>query len=175
MTEDVKVVKDWARNAEMFGSVYREYAPRLRAFLRQIVGSFQAAEDLTQEVFTQLWRHPDGFDPARGSVGAYLFGIGRHRAAEWWRRTKSESPVQEEILMSCDLEQGSMVSDALQHLPEEQRTLIWLREVEGHSYAELAVMLDIPIGTVRSRLFMARQALRTIWLGAAKGELHEVR
>lgn len=68
-----------------------------------------------------------------------------------------------------------MMSDALQRLPEEQRTLLWLREVEGQSYTELALILDIPVGTVRSRLFMARHALRAIWLGAAKGELHEVR
>lgn len=86
MTGEPKVGKDWARDAEAFDAMYRENAPRLRAFLRQIVGSFQAAEDLTQDIFTQLWRQPDGFDLTRGSVRAYLFGIGKHRAAEWWRR-----------------------------------------------------------------------------------------
>jgi RNA polymerase sigma-70 factor, ECF subfamily len=175
MTGEPKVGKDWARDAEAFDAVYRENAPRLRAFLRQIVGSFQAAEDLTQEIFTQLWRQPDGFDPTRGSVRAYLFGIGKHRAAEWWRRRKPESSLPEERCTVCDLQRVSMISDALQRLPEGQRTLLWLREVEGQSYAELALILDIPVGTVRSRLFMARQALRAIWLGAAKGELHEVR
>ena len=68
-----------------------------------------------------------------------------------------------------------MVADALERLTEEQRALLWLREFEGQSYAELAVILDIPVGTVRSRLFIARQALREIWLSAAKGESHEVR
>lgn len=119
--------KDWVRKAEAFDSVYRENAPRLRAFLRQIVGSFQAAEDLTQEIFTQLWRQPDGFDPTRGSVRAYLFGIGKHRAAEWWRRRRPESSLQEGRCTACDLERVSMVADALQRLPEEQRTLLWLR------------------------------------------------
>ncbi len=175
MPADPKVRKDWARDAEAFDAVYRENAPRLRAFLRQIVGSFQAAEDLTQDIFTQLWRQPDGFDPLRGSVRAYLFGIGKHRAAEWWRRSKPEAPLEDNRCTAGDLERGSVIADALGRLPEEQRTLLWLREVEGQSYAELAVILDIPVGTVRSRLFMARQAIRAIWLGAAKGELHEVR
>ncbi len=173
MTSELK--PDWARDAEAFDRVYRENAPRLRAFLRQIVGSFQTAEDLTQEIFTQLWSRPGGFDPSRGSVRAYLFGIGRHRAAEWWRGRRSETPLEDDRCTTCDLERGSAMADALEHLPAEQRMLLWLREVEGQSYAELAVILDVPIGTVRSRLFAARQALREIWLGAEKGDLHEVR
>jgi RNA polymerase sigma-70 factor (ECF subfamily) len=69
-----------------------------------------------------------------------------------------------------------VIADALQRLPEEQRMLLWLREVEGQSYAELAAILNIPLGTVRSRLFAARQALRAIWLKAGRiGDLHEMR
>ncbi len=167
---------DWAHDPDAFAAVYRETAPRLRAFLRQMVGSPQAAEDLTQEIFTQLWSHPNGFDPARGSLRAYLFGIGRHRAAEWWRRTKPEYLLQDNQCAGCNPERDSVMGDALRRLPEEQRMLLWLREVEGQSYAELAAILDVPVGTVRSRLFAARQALRRIWLGTAKqGELHEVR
>jgi len=167
--------KDWARDADVFDAVYRENAPRLRAFLRQLVGSSQAAEDLTQDIFTWLWSHPDGFDPGRGNIRAYLFGIGRHRAAEWWRRSRPQSPLPEDACAVCDLERSSLVADALERLPEEQRSLLWLREVEGQTYADLAVIFQIPVGTVRSRLFMARHALQAIWLGAGKGELHEMR
>ena len=174
MTSEGKLRSDWASNAVVFDAVYRENAPRLRAFLRQIVSSFQTAEDLTQEIFTQLWSQPNHFDPTRGSLRAYLFGIGRHRAAEWWRRSKPEAPLLDNRCMACDPERETVLADALDRLPEEQRTLLWLREVEGQSYADLAVILDIPVGTVRSRLFMARHALRAIWLGAPKGELHEV-
>lgn len=58
-----------------------------------------------------------------------------------------------------------MIGDALARLPEQQRMLLWLREVEGQSYEELANILEIPVGTVRSRLFAAREALRRIWYG----------
>ncbi len=159
---------EWAHDAVAFDTMYRENAPRLRAFLRQIVGSFHVAEDLTQEIFTHVWSHADAFNPARGSIRAYLFGIGRHRAAEWWRRSRPEAPMPENECPNCSPERQSIVADALQRLPEEQRTLLWLREIEGQSYAELAVIFDIPIGTVRSRLFMARQALQQIWIGTTK-------
>ncbi len=176
MTGEGQLRTDWARDPDAFAVVYRENGPRLRAFLRQIVGSPQAAEDLTQEIFTELWSRPNGFDPTRGGLRAYLFGIARHRAAEWWRRHKPEDALLDDRCAACNPERASVMGDALHRLPKEQRMLLWLREVEGQTYAELAVILDVPVGTVRSRLFMARQALREIWLGTARrGELHEVR
>jgi RNA polymerase sigma-70 factor, ECF subfamily len=65
----------------------------------------------------------------------------------------------------CKTETLSLVGDAFARLPEEQRMLIWLREVEGQSYSELAAILEIPVGTVRSRLFAAREELRRVWQG----------
>ena len=58
-------------------------------------------------------------------------------------------------------------------LPEKQRALIWLREVEGQSYAELAEILEIPVGTVRSRLFAAREELRRVWQAAPEAKKGE--
>ena len=72
---------------------------------------------------------------------------------------------------------SSLIGDAFKRLDTEQRTLLWLREVEGQSYAELAKILEIPVGTVRSRLFAAREALRTIWLSErnqGKGGWHDM-
>jgi len=100
-----------------------------------------------------------------GPLRAYLYGIGRKRAAEWWRRQpqrKSEAKTEFEATVP-HAEAASAVADAFAKLPEEQRILLWLREVEGQSYTELAVILEIPVGTVRSRLFAAREALRGIW------------
>ena len=164
MTSEPQLRTDWARDPEAFAAVYRENAPRLRVFLRQIVASPQAAEDLTQEIFTQLWSQPNGFDPARGSLRAYLFGIARHKAAEWWRRHKPEDTLLDDRCAACNPERASVMGDALHRLPKEQRLLLWLREVEGQTYAELAVILDVPVGTVRSRLFMpVRHCGRSGW------------
>jgi RNA polymerase sigma-70 factor (ECF subfamily) len=135
----------------------------LQAFLRQIVGDRQAAEDVTQETFIQIWNRPNGFRPDLGTLRAYLYGIGRKRAAEWWRKQGANSSATESEVRTDKTETASIVGDAFGKLPEEQRTLLWLREVEGQSYAELAAILEVPVGTVRSRLFAAREALRSIW------------
>lgn len=152
-------------DAEVFDTWYRENAPRLRAFLRRLLESEQAAEDVMQETFTQIWRRPHGFDPARGTLRAYLFGIARKQAAEWSRKLKPAVELAFDPAAPCHIEDASILAQAFDRLGPEQRTLLWLREVEGHSYVELASILEIPIGTVRSRLFAAREALRAGWHG----------
>jgi RNA polymerase sigma-70 factor (ECF subfamily) len=157
-----------AGDAAAFDSFYRQNAARLHAFLRHLTGNRQAAEDLMQETFAQIWHRPNGFEPSRGTLRAYLYGIGRKRAAEWWRKQVSQGSGTENHASECRTERNSIVADAFRQLPEEHRTLLWLREVEGQSYAELAQILDIPVGTVRSRLFAAREQLRSIWKGSGQ-------
>ena len=160
-----------AGDADAFDAFYRENASRLKGFLQVLTGSRTSAEDITQETFTQMWRSPNGFQPERGSLRAYLFGIGRKRAADWWRKQgRAENPVQvaEEEAGRQSTEAIATISDAFRRLPGEQQSLLWLREVEGQSYSELAEILSVPIGTVRSRLFAAREELRRIWLGSSE-------
>jgi RNA polymerase sigma-70 factor, ECF subfamily len=150
-------------DAKVFDTWYRENAPRLRAFLRHVLRSEQAAEDVMQETFTQIWRGPQRFDPERGTLRAYLYGIARKQAAEWNRKAKRVDELTLDPAMPCRIEAATMVAEAFNRLGAEQRTLLWLREVEGQSYAELALILNVPVGTVRSRLFAAREALRAVW------------
>jgi RNA polymerase sigma-70 factor (ECF subfamily) len=153
-------------DAQAFDMFYRELGPPLLGFLRQVVGNRQAAEDVMQETFAQMWRSSNGFSPEKGTLRGYLFGVARKCAAEWWRKRGSAhgNPIQEPVEFKSEI--ASLVGDAFQRLPEEQRSLLWLREVEGQSYAELAQILDIPVGTVRSRLFTAREELRAVWHAA---------
>jgi len=159
------------RDASAFDEFYRGNAPRLQAFLQQLLGNRQAAEDLMQETFTLIWERPNGFQPERGPLRTYLYGIGRKRAAEWWRKHSADvAPVGQDSA-THRTETGSLLGDAINRLPQEQRMLLWLREVEGQSYSELAAILDIPLGTVRSRLSAARRELRKIWRGT--GSSHQ--
>lgn len=164
MEDDREVLKKISRgDTDTFDAFYRGNAPRLQSFLTQIVGSRQTAEDLAQESFMQIWNRPNGFELELGSLRGYLFGIGRKRAVDWWRKQRPNEPLVDNATEACRAELRTIVGEALGQLPEEQRTLLWLREVEGQSYEELALILVIPVGTVRSRLFAAREALRKIW------------
>jgi RNA polymerase sigma-70 factor (ECF subfamily) len=168
-----------------FDDFYQENAPHLLGFLKQLIGEAHAAEDVAQETFMQLWRQPNGFYPEKGSLRAYLFGIGRKRAADWWRKEGSfikrwipslvpqskapqqalpdESSLNEMTSSRAAAETCSLMRDALTRIKPEHRELLWLREAEGLSYAELAQIFDVPLGTVRSRLSAAREELWRIW------------
>ena len=154
-------------NVESFEGFYRSQVGRLRSFLRLYVGNAQAAEDVAHEAFMQLWKHPNGFNPARSTLKSYLFGIARKRAADWWRHHRSPEVEAPPVQAASQGEAGMLVEDALAQLEPELRSLLWLREVEGYSYAELAEILGTPIGTVKSRLFASRERLRKVWKGNA--------
>jgi RNA polymerase sigma-70 factor (ECF subfamily) len=163
-----------ADDAQAFDGWYRETAPRLCLFLRHLLANPQAAEDVMQDTYTHIWRRPQGFDPDRGTLRAWLYGIARKQAAEWWRKQKPTDPLEFENGAPGRAEASSVMADLLRQLPAEQRSLLWLREVEGQSYTELAAILGISIGTVRSRLFAAREALRAIWHSAPQGVPHDL-
>jgi RNA polymerase sigma-70 factor (ECF subfamily) len=152
------------RDAQAFEGFYRENSPRLHRFVKVWVGSSQAADDVAQETFLQLWKLPNGFDPSRSTLKAYVFGIARKRAADWWRHHRpagepSPAPAESVVDEGCTL----LLTDAISRLDPQARSVLWLREVEGYSYEELSEIFEIPLGTVKSRLFAAREQLRRMW------------
>ncbi|HKW96679.1 MAG TPA: RNA polymerase sigma factor [Bryobacteraceae bacterium] len=149
-------------DAAAFGRLYQQQGASIRRFLCLAVRDRFAADDLTQETFLHLWRRPAAFNPESGCIKAYLLGIARKKAADWWRHNRSRLP---EVPATARAETEPVaIRQALEQLPEDLRTVLWLREVEGYSYDELAKILKIPAGTVRSRLHSARQQLRKIWM-----------
>jgi len=170
--EDGRDLRDRLRrgDAEAFGRFYCQHAARLREFLRRYLGDAKTAEDVAQDAFLQLWQHPNGFDPGRASLKAYLFGIAAKRAADWWRHRARDEKRAASALAWRGAEPATLMEEALGHLEPESRSLLWLRAVEGYSCAELAAMLGIPVGTVKSRLFAARERLRRIWRGGRPQE-----
>ena len=157
---------DWLHNGDRkaFGNFYRRQAASLHRFVRRCVGDPKASEDIVQETFLQLWQHPNGFNPERGPLRAYLFGIAARRSADWWRHKPAEAALKPER-PDNQYRSRMLVEDAFEKLDPDSRSLLWLREVEGYSYQELAEMLAIPVGTVRSRLYTARERLRRVWKG----------
>jgi RNA polymerase sigma-70 factor (ECF subfamily) len=157
---------DWLRigDRKAFGNFYRQHAASLHSFVRRCVGDPKAAEDIVQETFLQLWQHPNGFNPERAPLRVYLFGIAARRSADWWRRRPPETALNPDRPASPK-NPPMLVEDAFEKLDPDSRSLLWLREVEGYSYRELAEMLAIPVGTVRSRLYTAREHLRQVWKG----------
>jgi RNA polymerase sigma-70 factor (ECF subfamily) len=150
-----------------FDALFRLYSAPLRLFLRRYTGCPDAADDVAQETFLQLWRRHNGFDPARGTLKQYLYGIARKQAAHLrkeWPPPEAEA-ANEPVAVE---DKTADLNEALARLEAEERALLWLREVEGYSYAEMSDILGVPLGTVKSKLFSARAALRHVWCNGRK-------
>jgi RNA polymerase sigma-70 factor, ECF subfamily len=148
-----------------FQAVFDEHKDAVYRFAWRMSASPAAAEDITQDVFVGLLRHPDRFDPARGTLRAFLFGIARNLALKRWRKEHRFEPLDDDaaIAESLDLDRndvGDLVGRAVRALRPLQREVVILAEYEGLTLAEIALAVDADVGTVKSRLHRARENLR---------------
>jgi RNA polymerase sigma-70 factor (ECF subfamily) len=146
--------------------LYASHYARLYRFGLAFSGSESKAAEAVQEAFLDLIRKPSQFDPRRGTAVALLFGMVRNRLRSA-RRLEREEPLDEDGADDSDLllhfervERIAAVREAILKLPEHYREVIVLCEIEECSYEEAAVSLEIPVGTVRSRLNRAKLQLK---------------
>lgn len=147
--------------------LYDRYATRLYAVGLRLLNSQGLAEDLVQETFVRLWQQARRFDPERGSVGTFVFAIARRYAIDL-RRRQSARPSEVELLQ--DQAAGSdpaealldslTIREALQSLRPRHRQVLELYLLEGRKQTEIAELLDLPLGTVKTRTYHAVRAFR---------------
>jgi RNA polymerase sigma-70 factor, ECF subfamily len=150
------------------GVLYDRHAPVLLALGLRIVRARREAEDLLHDVFLELWRHAGDYQPERGSVKSWMLLRMRSRCLDRVRshgysRTVAldTEPVRGGI---AELDErrldGVKLHGLLEQLPAGQREVLALGYFEGLSFSEIATQLDIPLGTVKSRVSAAMQTLR---------------
>lgn len=147
--------------SEQYELLYRETGPGLLAYFRRRPGLAGAAEDLLQDTFVRALRHPERLT-ASVSPRAYLFGIARHVGLDALRRDRPTVALVEAEAAPVDTEDVRLeiMREAITALPEAQREALQMKLHHELSYEEIAEVLGIPIGTVRSRLHHAVLALR---------------
>lgn len=127
-----------------------------------------AAEDLTQEVFLQLWRKPDVFLPGRGSFCGWLATVARNRAIDMLRKRKPEDNT-DEVVLANPVNFGELaeracmmhkVQRAMGSLPLQQRRMLELAFFEGQTHTEITASTGVPLGTVKTRIRTALLTLR---------------
>jgi len=164
-----------AGDEDAFTALYRRRQGGIYRFVLEISGSAPLAEDVTQEVFMALIRDSRGFDPARGSLVAYLFGMARHHALRFLKRDKTYVSIPQtwdgsgdsvEIAPGDDphsalsrQETVRSVRQAILSLPEHYREAVVLCDLNEMSYEDTASVLGCSVGTVRSRLHRGRALL----------------
>jgi RNA polymerase sigma-70 factor (ECF subfamily) len=155
---------------DAFVFLYRRFHAGIYRFVLQMCGSPALADDVTQEVFLVLIRGTESFDPARGSLNAFLYGVARNQILYRLRRERFYVPLEADAPVLGystskpleELTRTEMVNSvrrAILSLPERYREVVILCELEELSYMESAQILGCAVATVRSRLHRARSLL----------------
>ena|SRR5579859_7612616 len=168
MTDSMLISRIRTGDEEALAALHDRYASVVYSVALRVLGDTTQAEDILQEIFIQLWRNPQRFDANRGSLGAWLAVIARHRAIDQLRRRRPETDV-EDVIISVDtrLEQTTdrnmaiaKVRAAVEHLPPEQRQPLELAFFQGLTHSEIASKTGEPLGTIKTRIRTALLALR---------------
>lgn len=166
---DIDVLRSLASGDKpALGVLYDRHSGVMLALGIRIIGVKREAEDLLHDVFLEAWKHAGDYDPRRGSVKSWLLMRMRSRCLDRVRShgfSRVESletePVRQGTVEKADRRlDGTRARTLLDSLPQAQREVLELGYFEGLSFSEIATQLDIPIGTVKSRVSAAMTKLR---------------
>lgn len=157
------------KDDQAFGYLYDHYAGALQGVVRQIVGDADVTNDVLQETFVNIWRKIDLYDESKGRLFTWMLNIARNAAID---KTRSKGFQQSSKLQSLAESEGVHPSvkpgvddyglkKVLARLKDEQRLLIDLSYFQGFTHEQIAKALDIPLGTVKTRIRSALIQLRT--------------
>jgi RNA polymerase sigma-70 factor, ECF subfamily len=177
--------RDWAgliasiaasRDRVAFAALFQFFAPRIKSFMLRSGASEASAEELAQETMLAVWRKANLFDPASAGASAWIFTIARNLRIDAHRREQrggtgepldidaefqvDEAPQPDSQLAAAQSE--ARVRSALTQLSPDQLRVVELSFYEEKAHAEIAKLLDIPLGTVKSRLRLAMTRLRAL-------------
>ena len=180
-TDEVLAARARAGDADAFGLLVERHIAGLRRLARSVLPEPEDADDAVQDGCLAAWRNVGAYDPAR-PVRPWLARVVLNAARDLRRKRRvrtteelpetatSRGPDAFDMVVTAEIRER--FAAAVEALPERQRVAVTLFDLEGYAHAEIAALLGVPDGTVRSDLFHARRALRTA-LGPAYGPRDE--
>lgn len=150
-----------------FETIYDTFERPVYSVALRAVGDKQKAEEVVQDTFLKVWRNASAFDPHQGSGTGWIFTIAKRTAIDLFRR-EQRIPIPSDVAEDAAVPDGTeemwaswQVNLALATLPEDQRRPVDLSVIAGLTHAEVAKQLDIPIGTVKTRIYAGLKKLRS--------------
>lgn len=176
-SEDAQCILDIsAGNEAGLEAVYDRYAQRIYSLAMSVLKDEGLAEDAVQEVFANIWRKASSYRPEMSAPGTWIMSVAHHKIVDIYRsrRRTTDHTVESEpetLLRVPDRTpsverqaernfDARMVQEALMDLPEEQSRPLYLSAWHGYSQSEIANLLDIPLGTVKTRMRLGMQKLK---------------
>ncbi len=179
-SDTLRTVVDWnsvlslvaERDREAFAALFAHFAPRLKSYMLRLGSSAPQAEELAQEAMVTVWRKADRYDPARAAASTWIFTIARNLRIDAYRRSNHPELDPEDPALVPDpppaadaevarKQDARRIRAALDELPEEQREVVRMSFFDDKSHTEISEILDIPLGTVKSRIRLAFARIRT--------------
>ena len=158
------------RDKTAFGALFEHFGPRIKGFMMRKGADGELAEDLAQDTMITVWRKAHMYSVDKGSVSTWIFTIARNRRIDWARKLKgmqfsdiadleqaSDDPHADEIVLGQ--QEAETVKAAVDRLPEDQKQVISMAFMEDLTQQEISHRLDVPLGTVKSRMRLAYQKL----------------
>jgi RNA polymerase sigma-70 factor (ECF subfamily) len=169
------------RDETALREVIRRYGGIVNGMARRVLADATLAEEVAQDAFVAIWRRPGSFDPERGSLKAFLTSVARNKAIDLVRREESLKRTKQSLVeemgtapASSSFEEEvhgrSTIVTAMQQLPQPQREAIALAYFGGRTYRDVAVELDIPEGTAKTRMRDGLTKLRSLLGSMEKAE-----
>jgi RNA polymerase sigma-70 factor (ECF subfamily) len=168
-----------AGDQKAFGTLYDRYKTLVFSLAVKIAGNHETAEDITLDVFTQIWEHADKYHPKKGSVRVWVASITRYRSIDTLRRRNirlylhhpSWSDIQLEALPSNENPDDALqsaeirrkVSNSINRLPEDQQEALAMAYYKGYTHRQIAEALNEPLGTIKTRIRLGLQKLRQMF------------
>lgn len=161
------------RDREAFALLFRHFAPRLKSYLIRQGSSTEAAEELIQDIMLLVWRKAEQYDPKRAAASTWIYTIARNRRIDVLRRERRPEPEPEDPMAGPVVEatgdaviafkqNRKRLMQAMTELSEEQALVVKMSFMEDKSHSMIARELDLPLGTVKSRLRLAFKRLREV-------------
>lgn len=172
-TQLISAIKQRDQTAML--QLYERYADYVYSIAYRVLGDQESAEECLQDTFWRLWQRIDQFDATRGAFATWLARLARNIAIDRLRQMRRRPKLSEALLSDdaqptmtfledwADRERAENLRALIENLPAEQAQVIALSFYGGMSQAEIADYLNIPLGTVKTRMRSALQKLRTAW------------
>ncbi len=171
-TDAAAVARVAAGDAVALQDLYDRYGRVIYSFAYRLTQDSTLSEECVQDVFLALWRRAADFDPTRAKLTTWLFVVARNRAIELGRQKTrrpelrddlepvGSSPDPADLVAVAD--ESQRVAEAMAELPEDQLAVLRLSYFDGLSHSEIAEVIGIPLGTVKGRMRLALERLRSL-------------
>jgi len=184
MDEEIRAHLDRERWQQAFDLVLKHYQTKVFHLALSILANREQAEDASQEIFLRIWRALPTYRGA-SQLSTWIFSIARNASLTALKRAASKPTVSLEepgMLAAAEKHEGDPTSNRrtpdlaalLQQLPEKQRQVVTLFYMEEKSYEEVARLLDMPMGTVKTHLFRARKELALRWQKESSNAVRQI-